>query len=72
MRFYKKYNHRHASYVYKGKIRTADIIAYTNERKEQEVMQYNSVFAVEDITETAENIDVPDRKNDLSNLKNLL
>ncbi len=58
--FYKKYNHRHANYIYKGKIRTADIIAYTNQRQEQEVMQYGSVFDVEDITESAKNIDVPD------------
>ena len=35
--------------MYKGKICAAHIIAYTNDRHEHEVMQYGSVFDVEEI-----------------------
>lgn len=37
---------RHASYLYQAKIKTKDIIAYSNDRKEQEVMQYRKVYDV--------------------------
>lgn len=45
--FLNTYGGRHANYLYKGQIKTADIIAYTNERKENEIMQYNKVFNIE-------------------------
>ena len=37
---------RHAKYLYQAKIKTKDIIAYSNDRKEQEVMQYRKVYDV--------------------------
>lgn len=40
---------RQKGHVYKGKICAAHIIAYTNDRHEHEVMQYGSVFDVEEI-----------------------
>ena len=44
--FMYEYRGRHAEHLYKGEIRTADIIAYTNDRNENEVLQYNKVFNV--------------------------
>lgn len=44
-----EYLHRPSS-VYRAKIRPGDCIAYTDARKEREVMQYRKVFDVEDIT----------------------
>lgn len=49
--FYSEYIGRHAKHIYRGEIKTADIIAYTDDRGEHEVMQYRKVFDVEDITE---------------------
>lgn len=39
--------YRSKHYLYRGEIRPCDIIAYTNEREEHEVMQYNKVRNVE-------------------------
>ena len=36
-------------HVYEAKIRPTDIIAYTNDREEEEVMQYRSVFDVREV-----------------------
>ena len=44
--FLDKYVKRHARYLYQGKIRAADIIAYTDERNEKEIMQFQSVFDI--------------------------
>lgn len=49
--FLNTYQNRHANYLYRAKIKTADIIAYTDARNEKEVMQYCKVFCIEDITE---------------------
>ena len=48
--FLNEYRSKHASHLYRAKIKTADIIAYTDDRNEKEVMQYNKVFDIEDIT----------------------
>lgn len=45
--FLDTYNGRHANYLYKAEIKTADIIAYNDDRNEAEVMQYNKVFNIE-------------------------
>ena len=50
--FYAEYAKRHAQHVYRAQIKTADIIAYTNAREEQEVIQYRKVFDIQDITNT--------------------
>lgn len=44
--FLDKYIGKHAQYLYSAKIRPCDVIAYTNERKEQEVLQYRKVFDI--------------------------
>ena len=44
---FKEYKNRHANYLYKAKIRPADVIAYTDDRKEFEVIQFNSVYDIE-------------------------
>ena len=49
--FLSAYIGRHASHLYKGKIKPEHIICYTNDRKEQEIMQYRHVYDIEDITE---------------------
>lgn len=49
--FLNAYIGRHASHLYKGKIKPEHIICYTNDRKEQEIMQYRHVYDIEDITE---------------------
>lgn len=46
--FLNEWNGRHASHLYKGKIRPDKIIAYTDDRSEKEIMQYMNVY---DITE---------------------
>lgn len=33
----------HATHLYQGEIRPCDVIAYTNDRKEKEILQYNRV-----------------------------
>lgn len=40
---------RHANAIYKAKIKPCDVIAFTNERNEQEVMQFQSVYDIERI-----------------------
>ena len=45
--FLYEWNGRHAKYLYKGVISIDKIIAYTNERKEHEVMQYRNVRNIE-------------------------
>lgn len=39
--------------LYAGRIKKQKILAYNNNRSEYEIMQYNSVYDVRDITETA-------------------
>ena len=43
----------HANYLYQAQIKTADIIAYVDDREEREVLQYRKVFDIQDITPTA-------------------
>lgn len=38
---------RHANAIYKAKIKPDDVIAFTNERQEQEVMQFRGVYDIE-------------------------
>lgn len=45
--FYDTYKHRHANAIYKAKIRPCDVIAYMNDRDEQEVLQYRKVYDIE-------------------------
>lgn len=40
---------RHANAIYKAKIKPDDVIAFTNERQEQEVMQFRGVYDIERI-----------------------
>lgn len=51
--FLSEYIGKHATHLYKGVIRTKDIIAYTDDRNEREVMQYRKVYDLEDITPDA-------------------
>ena len=48
--FLTEYIGRHATHLYSGKIKTADIIAYCDEREEREIMQYGKVFDIVEIT----------------------
>ena len=48
--FLNTYIGRHATHLYKAEIKTADIIAYTNARNEKEIMQYNKVFNIKELT----------------------
>lgn len=50
--FLNTYRGRHASFLYTAQIKPADIIAYTDDRKEKEVIQYRKVFNIKDITHT--------------------
>lgn len=45
--FAHSYQHAHARYIYKAKIKKDDIIAYTNNRLEHEVIQYNKIYDLE-------------------------
>ena len=47
--FMNDYGLKHANYLYRAHIRPSDVIAYDNGRKEQEVMQYRSVYDVEEV-----------------------
>ena len=49
--FLNEYYHKHASHLYRATIRTADIIAYDNDRNEEEILQYGKVYDIEEITE---------------------
>lgn len=51
--FLNKYQYKHANHLYRATIRTADIIAYDNEREEEEILQYGKVYDIEEITEGA-------------------
>ena len=48
--FMNDYGLRHANHLFRAHIRPSDVIAYDNGREEQEIMQYRSVYNVEDIT----------------------
>ena len=48
--FFSEYINRHANYLYMASIRPADIIAYTDDRNEKEIMQYRKVYDIQDIT----------------------
>ena len=48
--FLNTYIGRHATHLYRGKIKPCHIIAYTNDRNEKEIMQYRHVFNIEDIS----------------------
>lgn len=50
--FLETYIGRHATHLYRGKIRPADVIAYTNDRNENEIMQYRKVFDIEELAPT--------------------
>lgn len=41
----------HANYLYRAKIRPSDVIAYTNDMQENEIIQYRKVYDIEDITQ---------------------
>ena len=47
--FLNKYGGRHASHLYRAKIRREDVIAYSNDREEEEIMQYRKVYDIEEI-----------------------
>lgn len=47
--FLNKYVFRHANYLYQADIFPKDVIAYTNERNEKEVIQYRKVFNVKEL-----------------------
>lgn len=47
--FMNEYGNRHASHLYRAKIRREDVIAYSNDRKEEEIMQYRKVYDIEEI-----------------------
>ena len=49
--FMNDYIGSHATYLYEAKIRPCDVIAYTDDRNEHEVMQYRKVFDVRLIEE---------------------
>lgn len=47
--FLNEYRSRHAYHLYKGLIKPEKIIAFLTDRNESEVVQYRSVYAVEEI-----------------------
>ena len=47
--FRDEYIWKHAKHLYQAHIRPCDVIAYSNDREESEVMQYQSVYDVEEI-----------------------
>ena len=48
--FLETYIGKHATHLYKGKIKPEKIIAYCDDRNEKEIMQYRNVFDIEEIT----------------------
>ena len=46
---------KHAQAIYKAKIKPEDVIAYTNDRNEREVIQYRKVYDIE-VIRTKDNI----------------
>lgn len=47
--FLNDYIGRHASHLYKAKIKPEKIIAYTDDRNEKEIMQYRNVYDIEEL-----------------------
>ena len=47
--FLNDWSGRHAAHLYTGKIKPEKIIAYTNAREEKEIMQYRSVYGIQEI-----------------------
>lgn len=47
--FFNRHGGRHVSHLYRAKIRREDVIAYCNEREEEEIMQYRKVYDIEEI-----------------------
>ena len=47
--FLNEWSGRHANHLYKGKIKPRHVIAYTDDRKESEIMQYRHVYDIEEI-----------------------
>lgn len=47
--FLNDYIGRHAAHLYTGKIKPEKIIAYTNDRNESEIMQYGSVYDIQEL-----------------------
>lgn len=45
--FMNTWRSRHANAMYKAKIKPCDVIAFTDERKEQEVLQFRGVYDIE-------------------------
>lgn len=52
--FLNTYIWRHATYLYTAQIRPADVIAYTDDRNEKEILQYGKVFNIQNITQERE------------------
>ena len=50
--FLNDYIERHAAHLYTGKIKPGKIIAYTNDRDESEVLQYGSVYDIQELQHT--------------------
>ena len=44
--FAHEYIHRHAKYIYTGKIKPCNVIAFNNERNESEIIQYANVYDI--------------------------
>lgn len=55
--FINDYIGSHANYLYEAKIRPCDVIAYTDDREEKEVLQYRKVYDVRMIEEKLMPID---------------
>lgn len=47
--FFDTWTGRHAKHIFTGMIKPCDIIAYTNERDEHEIIQYNGVYNIQEI-----------------------
>ena len=48
--FMNTWRSRHANAMYKAKIKPCDVIAFTDERKEQEVLQFRGVYDIERVS----------------------
>lgn len=48
--FLREYIGRHATHLYRAKIKPERVIAYTNARNEKEILQYRGVYDIEEIT----------------------
>ena len=47
--FLNTYGGRHATHLYKGKIKPHKIIAYVDDRNEKEIMQYANIYDIEEL-----------------------